>query len=891
MEHARPHLIANAKKDKTPLLIIDKNGFLGESLAKQLQEQFLVVLVSEEIKGSYNNIIHIPFRKKIPTIPDNYYSQMFVFYNGEQQIVDMLPSLQKKAHETNAPLLFITSLAFSSRTMFRQLGNHLYQQVRVILYGEPFSANASFQNVTSLLLYQAKTKNRLIIPDDGLTRVFPVLVEDIFAAIIGVAFDTQQRGGVIFVFPEHHVTALSIARMLKTYQSDLRLDFGKYKGNPPVYYLPSQGQYYFHQYPLEKKLQQTLGELVVDKEKKVDKKTNMPRFPTRRNVFGAATWWLIILGVLILPIVTVILSAVSGAGALQFALRELGKGNISQAVVATSFAKDAFTFSEKTSVLLFYLPSTYKTFLLSHIHTGAQGAEVANDIFRGVQLVSTVAQADEDNKGSFLEGVSLLKKSLISLQRMRAENQLPHIVTSRLESFDTVLFPLQHTIDTFPSLFGFEGKRTYLVLFQNNMELRPGGGFIGSYGLLTLDEGRVADFTVHDVYDADGQLTFHIEPPYGLRRHLGASHWFLRDSNFAIDFSENAAQAMTFLEHETGDRVDGVIAVDTTFLKNILEAMGSVTVPEYKETITAENFYLRTQTHVEKDFFPGSVQKKAFLQSLLAAMQQRLLANEHIAYSVFAEKLGESLSGKHVLFAFRDDAIQKVFTVNGLSSSLWDGRQRSGDVHLDTFGVVDANVGANKANYYVTRDISQEVTLGEAGSATTSATVTYTNTSKKDSPFGGDYKNYVQFVVPENAIVREITIDGVVQKMISAETDPAVYTSASYTKPDGLEVETTTTAGTTVVGFLVFVPIGQTRIVTVTYEVLAQRLRNDTFTYNLWLFKQPGTTNDAYSLAVLYPEGYDTLSSDAIFRDVGGKLVYSGALVKDLFFEATFSKR
>src|SRR3989338_4365332 len=56
------------------------------------------------------------------------------------------------------------------------------------------------------------------------------------------------------------------------------------------------------------------------------------------------------------------------------------------------------------------------------------------------------------------------------------------------------------------------GKKTYLVLFQNNLEIRPTGGFIGSYGLLTIEDGHVSDFRIFDVYQADGQLKGHVEP-------------------------------------------------------------------------------------------------------------------------------------------------------------------------------------------------------------------------------------------------------------------------------------------------------------------------------------------------------------------------------------------
>src|ERR1039457_2682784 len=103
------HMVSSEISQKLPLLIIDKKGKLGTSLAEKFKEQFLIVLVSGRELDVHENIIHIPYRKKIPLIPDNVYSHIFVIYNGEKEILDMLSSFVKKADETNSKLFFITS--------------------------------------------------------------------------------------------------------------------------------------------------------------------------------------------------------------------------------------------------------------------------------------------------------------------------------------------------------------------------------------------------------------------------------------------------------------------------------------------------------------------------------------------------------------------------------------------------------------------------------------------------------------------------------------------------------------------------------------------------------------------------------------------------------------
>ncbi|TSC53918.1 MAG: hypothetical protein LiPW31_289, partial [Microgenomates group bacterium LiPW_31] len=175
-----------------------------------------------------------------------------------------------------------------------------------------------------------------------------------------------------------------------------------------------------------------------------------------------------------------------------------------------------------------------------------------------------------------------------------------------------------------PDLIGLNKRQVYLILFQNNMELRPTGGFIGSFALLTLDQGRLVDFEVQDVYWADGQLKGHIEPPPALKKYLGEAGWYLRDSNWDPDFPTSAARADWFLEKETGRTVDGVVGINLEVAKNILEAIGETELSDFKEKINSKNLFERAEYHSETNFFPGSTQKQDFLGSLTRALFEKI---------------------------------------------------------------------------------------------------------------------------------------------------------------------------------------------------------------------------------------------------------------------------
>lgn len=890
MDDKRPQLIASEEKNQSPILIIDKKGTMGELLAKQFSEQFLTVLVSSPELELYKNIIHVPYRKKVPVIPDNHYSHMFVFYNGENEILDILPAFIKKVNATNSKLFFITSLPYSSAELFRKLENHDYHNMQVLVYGELFDEKLNNHNIVSHFLHQAQKFNRIEIPNNGVGKLYPIFIDDVFTAIISTAFATEKKR-IALLFPNHAVSELSIARMLQKKNPLLKLDFKKHKEKFPSYFIP-KGHYFYPEYPLEERLQNLMHKFRTPE---VSHKKHKWSLSKQKRKFNPSVFWLALVLLFVAPILTAILAAVSGAGALQVSVREIEKGNLIQAKQYAGFAGSSLSVSEAIVGSLFYLDpifSKQKNNILHQINLGKQLAETEVDVLNSLNLLEKITQNKSANpKSDFLQVLASVKKSLVTIQKMRVEGDLPRAISNKIASLESVLLPFENTIDTLPVILGFEGKRKYLVLFQNNMELRPGGGFIGSYGILEMENGAVKQFKVSDIYDADGKLTIHVEPPYALRRYMGAAHWFLRDSNFAVDFPQNAKQAETFLNFETGDKVDGVMAVDTTFLKNILAAIGPVEVADYKETVTADNFYLLTQNHAEKDFFPGSTQKKDFLRALLSTLQEKLAEKKGINYQSLVSKIGESIMGKHLFFAFSDESTQQVFRINDLSASLWDGRLAGGNKFLDYFGVIDANLGANKANYYLKRSIDQKVVLNSDGTLQTTATITYSNLSKRDSPFGGDYKNYLRFILPTNAKLKQITIDDVKQPTIDAVTDPELFTAKNFVAPKELEIDSSREEEKDIIGFLLLVPRNSSKKVVLTYAVKANDPSKNVFSYDLHVFKQPGTDNDAYSFNLIYPAIYRLVSADEKLSDVGGKLMYSGVLSEDQELRAEFSKK
>ena len=121
-------------------------------------------------------------------------------------------------------------------------------------------------------------------------------------------------------------------------------------------------------------------------------------------------------------------------------------------------------------------------------------------------------------------------------------------------------------------LVGSDGAKTYLVLLQNNSELRPTGGFPGSYALITFENGSLKKVFVDDIYRADAGLKDNIVPPIPLQ-HITPS-WGMRDASWFADFPFSAGKIIGLYQLGGGPKVDGVLTITPDVITKIFEIIG-----------------------------------------------------------------------------------------------------------------------------------------------------------------------------------------------------------------------------------------------------------------------------------------------------------------------------
>jgi len=323
-------------------------------------------------------------------------------------------------------------------------------------------------------------------------------------------------------------------------------------------------------------------------------------------------------------------------------------------------------------------------------------------------------------------------------------------------SYRQYLYSARELAMALPNLLGTEKSVTYLILFQNNMELRPTGGFIGSFALATFQNGKLIDLPVYDVYSADGQLKGFIRPPAPIADVLGEESWFMRDSNWDPDFAISAQRAEWFLDKTLDRTVDGVIAIDLNFLRDLLTIAGPIRLADFNDEITAQNFYQKIQYEVEADFFPGSRKKANYLGSLTSTLISKLTSFDNQRKLQLARILLNSLNSRSVQIYLHDHKAQNIAQVLG-----WSGEvvvpMCEGNCHVFWLGLVEANLGVNKANLFVKRQADVSVNI-KTNIVENALVLKYQNTSTEVSKTPEyRYKNYLRLILPKDANIISVT--------------------------------------------------------------------------------------------------------------------------------------
>lgn len=290
----------------------------------------------------------------------------------------------------------------------------------------------------------------------------------------------------------------------------------------------------------------------------------------------------------------------------------------------------------------------------------------------------------------------------------------------------------------------------YLLIFLNNNELRGGGGFMGSFGIIDIDRGQIKNLEIPGggTYDLQGQLTTKVISPEPL--HLINSRWEFQDANWWPDFPTTAKKIQWFYRNANGPSVDGVVAITSTLMERLLEIFGPIQMPDYGREITSENFVAETQKIVELEYDKEKNRPKQFIADLAPKLLTKIFNPSEEQAKKLLAVLQQALNEKQLLVYFNDNQIEAVIDDFG-----WSGRLKQTDG--DYLAVVQTNIAGGKTDGVIKETIAHQAEIQEDGSIINTVKLTRRHTGiPGENIFTGVQNNsYVRFYVPLGSILIE----------------------------------------------------------------------------------------------------------------------------------------
>lgn len=295
--------------------------------------------------------------------------------------------------------------------------------------------------------------------------------------------------------------------------------------------------------------------------------------------------------------------------------------------------------------------------------------------------------------------------------------------------FETVLDKLKVGIDFLVpfagitrEFAGLDGDRQFLILFLNNTELRPTGGFLGTYGLMVIRDGDMKSMTTDDTYAVDalvsGNPAYTAASPAAIRDYLEQPIWYFRDSTWSPDFAAGAADASALLRQEIAasgqpvPELHGAFGMTTEFLSDLLAFVGPITVQG--QTFTSENAPDLLEYQVEIAFEHKGItrtDRKDIVGELTNALLDKLLEVPSSRFEEVFGVLSAAFQKKEIALYSKNAETQAV-----LDDADWSGKVSQGK-DADVLMVVDANLASLKSDPVVKRSIDYRIIPNKGGYA------------------------------------------------------------------------------------------------------------------------------------------------------------------------------
>ncbi len=447
-------------------------------------------------------------------------------------------------------------------------------------------------------------------------------------------------------------------------------------------------------------------------------------------------------------------------------------------------------------------------------------------------------------------------------------------------------------------VLGENGPRKYLFLFQNNQEMRATGGFIGTYGVLDIFNGRVRNFFIDGIYNPDGQLREKIVPPAPIQKM--SATWSLHDSNWFPDFPKSAEKAAWFYEKTGGPTVDGVITMTPNVMQKLLAITGPIEMADFGVTVDKDNFVETVQQEVEVDYDKEVNQPKKILAELAPKILDKIFnARSFSDMTQTLKVLVESLNEKQILIYSKNYEVEKMLSEEGWSGEVLNAQK-------DYLSVINTNISGYKTDGVIDESIAHQADIQADGSVVDTVTITrhHNGGSLEKDWWNKVNADYMRVYVPKGSQL--LSADGQTREF---DAPPLDYKKLGFKwdaqvrqEEDSMHIDEE--SGTRVYEdsektvFANWVYVSPQETVVVTYKYLlpfkldVNMTDKPADTYSLLVQKQSGSRGSQFAGTVTYPEYLQTAwTYPTEAQKEAQKISLTTDLKEDKFLGAAFTRK
>ncbi|MEP0805743.1 MAG: DUF4012 domain-containing protein [Chloroflexota bacterium] len=447
-----------------------------------------------------------------------------------------------------------------------------------------------------------------------------------------------------------------------------------------------------------------------------------------------------------------------------------------------------------------------------------------------------------------------------------------------------------------PGILGADesGSKTYLLLVQNEDELRPTGGFITTVGRLVVENGEIVSLEFEGVDDNFEDWTKpYPAAPWQLQEYMNASVLILRDSNWFADFPTSARWAEYLYSYKYPQSLDGVIAFDQQFLVILLSVLGPLEVKGAPYPLTSANVieYMRSaKAPPAGEPIPAGWYRKYFIEDIAAALLQKVTSGENKDIRGLAAALVRALNERHLLLYFHDSGVMSLLAEHG-----WDNAVRAADG--DFLLTTDTNIGSNKTNALIKVSLQYEVDLTDLSAPKSLLILTHHNDADAAIPcihwgsIPGEGIDWYPMQRCYWSYLRVYKQAGVELLDATPHEIPAEMILLERTVPARVDLLDESLDGIQGYGTLLVVPGGQSLETAFEFALPASVVSQKEpghFTYSLKVQKQPGTLAHALTVQVQLPPGAVLESSTLPANIQENILQIETSLRTDVYLEVSF---